>query len=65
MLRVLRDLELLGTLTWVGTVPGTIASHDAHLDGALGHMWSGGLLDTFLLGVDNNKQKTTFARILF
>ncbi len=37
VLRVLGDLQLLGTLTRVGTITGTVASHDAHLDGALGH----------------------------
>lgn len=37
VLGVLGDLELLGTLTGVGSVTGTIATHDAHLNSALGH----------------------------
>ena len=37
VLGVLRDLELLGALTGVGTIAGTIAAHDAHLDGTLSH----------------------------
>ena len=37
MLSVLRNLELLGALTRVGTIAGTVASHDAHLHCALGH----------------------------
>ena len=37
VLGVLGDLELLGTLTGVGTIARTIAAHDAHLDGTLSH----------------------------
>jgi hypothetical protein len=32
------DFELLGTLAGVGTITGTITSHDAHLLSALGHL---------------------------
>jgi hypothetical protein len=37
VLALLGDEELLGALTGVGTVTGTVLSHNAHLLGALGH----------------------------
>lgn len=38
VLSVLRDLNLLGALTGVSTIAGTVAAHDTHLDGSLGHL---------------------------
>jgi len=34
---MLADLKLLGTLTGVSTITGTISSHDSHLGGTFGH----------------------------
>jgi hypothetical protein len=44
VLCVLGDLNLLGALTGVRTIAGTVAAHDAHLDGTLSH-----LVDVLLL----------------
>ena len=38
VLGVLGNFELAGALTGVGTVAGAVASHDAHLSSALGHI---------------------------
>jgi hypothetical protein len=40
VLRVLGDDQLLGALTGVGTISGTVLPHHAHLHGALGHSFN-------------------------
>ncbi|EPY30044.1 large subunit ribosomal protein L37Ae [Strigomonas culicis] len=40
VLRVLGDLDLLGALTGVGTITGTVAAHHAHLHRTFGHLLS-------------------------
>jgi hypothetical protein len=44
VLCVLGDLNLLGALTGVRTIAGTVAAHDAHLDGTLSHISQRGSL---------------------
>lgn len=60
VLCVLGDLDLLGTLTGVSSVTRTIAAHDAHLDGTLGHLFGVGVLLWLLFWREEGKKK--FAR---